>query len=295
MASNTASSVAATAVPSSPDRAPAQRTQASSTCGMASCSAFDSTTLRGSQSSRNVSALAGLTRSGRPKSRSQPYSTMWSAHRLAACRSDRSSASSEARNSATSMARRSLRHSCPAAGGVDGRCDRHGLLARLACGEDRRQRADPGPDERVIGGERGADRGVRGCLGRGQRGRQDPARLRRIDLHERRPGGAAVPAVVEQLAHLRGHPAVAGQAAGVVVDDHDQRVLLLAGVAEDADDLVAVAVGVGVDVALGGLDGAHVLGPGRPGDALVHQREGGVLGLDGLARRAQAGDARQQR
>ena len=66
-------------------------------------------TLRGSQSSRKVSALAGLIRSGRPKSWSQPYSTMWSAQRLAASRSERSSASSEARNSATSIARRSLR------------------------------------------------------------------------------------------------------------------------------------------------------------------------------------------
>src|SRR5215472_10492357 len=35
---------------------------------------------------------------------------MWSAHRLAAFLSDKSSASSEARNSATSMARRSGRH-----------------------------------------------------------------------------------------------------------------------------------------------------------------------------------------
>ena len=90
-------------------RAPAQRTQASSACGMASCSAGESMTLRGSQSSRNASTLAGLIRSGWPKSRSQPYSTMWSAQRLAASRSDRSSASSEARNSAMSMARRSRR------------------------------------------------------------------------------------------------------------------------------------------------------------------------------------------
>ena len=109
------------------------------------------------------------------------------------------------------------------------------------------------------------------------------------------PGPAAVAAVVEQLVDLRGHPAVAGQAAGVVVDDHDQRVLLLAGVAEHADHLVAIAVGVGVDVALCGLDGADVLGPGRPGDALVHQGKSGMLGLDGLPRRAEAGDAGQQR
>ena len=56
----------------SPARGPAQRTQAASTCGMACCSAGESSTLRGSQSSRKVSALAGLIRSGRPKSWSQP-------------------------------------------------------------------------------------------------------------------------------------------------------------------------------------------------------------------------------
>jgi len=39
---------------------------------MASCSAADSMTLRGSQFSRNVSTLTGLIRSGRPKSWSQP-------------------------------------------------------------------------------------------------------------------------------------------------------------------------------------------------------------------------------
>ena len=37
---------------------------------------------------------------------------MWSAHLLAALRSDRSSASSDARNSATSIALRSLLHAC---------------------------------------------------------------------------------------------------------------------------------------------------------------------------------------
>ncbi len=48
--------------------------------------------------------------------------------------------------------------------------------------------------------------------------------------------------------------------------------LFLAGVAEDADDLVPVAVGVGVQVALGGLYRADMLGPGGPGHAPVHER-----------------------
>ena len=51
---------------------------------------------------------------------------------------------------------------------------------------------------------------------------------------------------------------------------------LLACIAEHADHLVPVAVGVGVDVALGGLDRADVLSPGRTGDALVHERERGL-------------------
>ena len=82
------------------------------------------------------------------------------------------------------------------------------------------------------------------------------------------------------------------QAAGVVVDDDHQGVLLLAGVAEDADDLVPVAVGIGVDIALGGLDGADVLGPGWPGHPAIHEGERGLLGLSRLAGRAQARDAR---
>ena len=154
-----------------------------------------------------------------------------------------------------------------------------------------RQGPHPGPDERVVGGERGADRRVGGLLGDGQRGLQQPARLRRRDLRER---GRGLAAVVEELADLRGDPAVPGQAAGVVVDDHDERVLLLPGVAEHADDLVAVAVGVGVHVALGRDDRADVLGPARPGDAALHQRQGRLLGAGRLPRRAQAGDAGQQ-
>ncbi len=51
--------------------------------------------------------LAGDIRSGRPLSKSQPNSMIRSTQRLAACRSDRSSASSEDRNPAASRARRS--------------------------------------------------------------------------------------------------------------------------------------------------------------------------------------------
>ena len=69
---NTVSRVSFTTASSSPRRRQAQRTQAASTCGIASCSAKDSMTLRGSQLSRNVCTLTGLIRSGRPKSRSQP-------------------------------------------------------------------------------------------------------------------------------------------------------------------------------------------------------------------------------
>ncbi len=68
----TASMVCRTASLDSPRRRPAQRAQAASTCGMACCSAGLSMILRGSQSSRKVSAFAGLIRSGRPKSCSQP-------------------------------------------------------------------------------------------------------------------------------------------------------------------------------------------------------------------------------
>ena len=71
--------------------------------------------------------------------------------------------------------------------------------------------------------------------------------------------------------------------------------LLLAGVAEDAHDLVAIAVGVGVQVALGRYDRPDVLGPSRPRDAAVHQLEGRLLGAGRLARRAEARDAGQQR
>ena len=173
-----------------------------------------------------------------------------------------------------------------------GRRDRRaGALAGHGAAPRRRQRPDARPDKSVIGGERRAHRGFCGLFGGSEPGGEDPARLGRVDLRERRAAPAAVPAVVQQLGHLRGHPAVAGQAAGVVVDHDHQRVLFLAGVAERAHDLVAVAVGIGVHIAVAGLDGSDVLGPRRPGHALVHQRQRGPLGLRGLPRRAQAGDA----
>ena len=82
---------------------------------------------------------------------------------------------------------------------------------------------------------------------------------------------------------------------GVVVDHHDQGVRLLAGVAEHAHDFVAVAEGVGVHVAVAGGHGADVLGPGGRATPALHQRQRGRLRLHRLARRAQAGDAGQQR
>ena len=87
-----------------------QRIQAATTCGIAFWSATDSSTLRGSQPSMKFCTLAGDIRSGRPLSWSQPKPMIRSVHRLAACRSDTSSASSEARNSAASSARRSVVH-----------------------------------------------------------------------------------------------------------------------------------------------------------------------------------------
>ena len=83
----------------------------------------------------------------------------------------------------------------------------------------------------------------------------------------------------------------AGQPARVVVDHHHQGVLLLAGVAEHADDLVAVAVGIGVQVALGRHHRADVLGPAGPGHAALHEGQGGLLGAGRLVRGTQAGDA----
>ena len=101
-------------------------------------------------------------------------------------------------------------------------------------------------------------------------------------------------AVIEQLAHLRGHPAVAEQAAAVVVHHGDERVRFLARVAEYADHLVPVAVGVRVQVAVSRGHGAEVVRPAGPGDAPFDQFECGSLGLGRLGRGAEAGDAGQQ-
>ena len=162
-----------------------------------------------------------------------------------------------------------------------------GRLARLG----RRQRVHPRPDERVVGRERAADRRIGRLLGDRQGRLQQPARVRGLDLRER---GSRLAAVVEQLGHLRGHPAVPRQATCVVVDDDDEGMLVLAGVAEHAHDFVAVTVGVGVQVALGRDHGTDVLGPSRPGDAALHQRQGRLLRAGRLAGRAQARDAGQQ-
>ncbi len=165
----------------------------------------------------------------------------------------------------------------------------------------RRKRPDPGPDERVIGGKRFGHAGrLRRRVGHPQRGLQHPAGLRGVDLSERMPPfGAALrgdlAAVVEQLAHARGDPAIPDHAAVVVVDHGDQRVRLLPGVGENADDLVLIAELVRVDVALGRCHLAQMRCPGRARHAGVHQCDRGPLGLGGLPGRAQAGDPGQQR
>ena len=176
-----------------------------------------------------------------------------------------------------------------------------GAVASRRAGPGRRQRPDPGPDERVVGRER-----VAGCralpgLGHRQGGLQQPPRLRRVHLAEGGPGRLAVRAgrrrgaALQQAVHLRGDPAVPEHPLGVVVDHHDQGVRLLAGVAEHADDLVAVPVGVRVHVAVTGGHGADVLGPRRPDHAAFHQGQRRRLRLHRLPRRAQARDAGQQR
>ena len=173
------------------------------------------------------------------------------------------------------------------------------LIARDAAGGGR-QCPDAGPDEGVPRGEGVADRRVLGRVGGGQRGLQHLPRLRRVDLPEAvfraraHPGHARPPAVIEELVHLGADPAVPEHARQVVVDDRDERVRLLARVAEHADDLVLVAPGVRVDVALGRGHRAEVLRP--PGGAYpgVDQPDGRLLGRDRLARRAQAGDTGKQ-
>ena len=162
-----------------------------------------------------------------------------------------------------------------------------------------RQGPDPGPDERVVGGEGLADRRVGRGVGHGERGLQHVPGVTRFHLPERVPArgaalGADLAAVVEQLVHPRGHPAVPDHPVGVVVHHGDQRVRLFAGVAEHADDLVLVAQQVGVDVALGRGHGAQVLGPARAGHAALDQLQGRALGLGRLPGRAETGDPGQQ-
>jgi hypothetical protein len=164
----------------------------------------------------------------------------------------------------------------------------------------RRQRPDARPDERVVGREGVADRRVGGRIGHCERGLQHVPRLPGVDLPEGVLAlgaalGARLAAVVEQLVHPRGHPAVADHPLRVVVHDRDQRVRLLAVVAEHADDLVLVAERVGVDVAVPGRHRAQVLGPAGARHAALDQVEGGPLRLGRLPRRAEAGDAGQQR
>src|SRR5262249_53196132 len=136
---------------------------------------------------------------------------MWSAHRLAARRSDRSSASSEARNPTTSIALLSLLHACRRAwapspadsgswmaggGAAGGRASRRGLVRGW-------QGPDPGPDERVVGGEGLADprvgRGVRDP----ERGLQQVPGLGGGNLPEG-AAPAAVSAALQQRVHLGG-------------------------------------------------------------------------------------------
>jgi hypothetical protein len=162
-----------------------------------------------------------------------------------------------------------------------------------------RQRPDPGPDERVVGRERLADRGVGGPVGHGQRGLQQVPGVSRLDLPERVPARGAtlradLAAVVEQLVHPRGYPAVLDHPVRVVVHHGDQRVRLLAVVAEHADGLVLVAQQVRVDVALGRGHRAQMLGPARARHAGLDQLQGRALGLGRLAGGAEAGDAGQQ-
>ena len=151
----------------------------------------------------------------------------------------------------------------------------------------------------MVGGKGLADRRVGRTVGHGQRGFQHVPGVTRFHLPERVPArgaalGADLAAVVEQLVHPRGHPAVPDHPVGVVVHHGDQRVRLFAGVAEHADDLVLVAQQVGVDVALGRGHGAQVLGPARAGHAALDQLQGRALGLGRLPGRAEAGDPGQQ-
>jgi 5-oxoprolinase (ATP-hydrolysing) len=165
-----------------------------------------------------------------------------------------------------------------------------------------RQGPDPGPDERVVGGEGFADRRVHRPVGHGQRGLQHVPRVRRVHLPERVPAVgtlgpalfAGLAAVVEQLVDPRGHPAVPDHPVGVVVHHGDQRVRLFPVVAEHADDLVLVAQDVGVDVALGRGHRPQVLRPAGARHAALDQLQRRAFGLGRLPGGAEAGDAGQQ-
>ena len=100
--------------------------------------------------------------------------------------------------------------------------------------------------------------------------------------------------MVEQLADPGGHPAVLDHPVRVVVHHGDQRVRLLPGVAEHADDLFGVTEVVGVDVALGRGHRAQVLGPAGARHAGLDQLQSRALGLGCLPGGAEAGDTGQQ-
>jgi hypothetical protein len=165
----------------------------------------------------------------------------------------------------------------------------------VPCGLARgRQRPDPGPDERVVGGEGLADRRV-GCLVRDrERGLQQAPGLGGGDRPEA-AAPVAVPAPFQQRVHPGGDPAVGQHPGGVVVDLEDQGVRLGPAVAEQAHGLVAIPERVRVHVAVPGGHGAHVLGPARSLDPALDQDEGSAFRRGGLPGRAQAGDAGQQR
>jgi hypothetical protein len=203
---------------------------------------------------------------------------MWSTHLLADDRSESSSASSEELGG----------HGGAPVGAV-GR-----LRDRPAPG---RQRAYAGLQQRVIGAERLADRGLGRAVGDAQRRLDECAgtpRLHLLEAHQRVVARLLAMAV-EQLLDLGRGPGVGDQAAPVVVDRGDDRVRVGAVVGEHAHDDVLVAVHVARDVALARGRRPHAVGPAGALDPGVDQFDGGALGLGGLARGAEAGDPEEQR
>ncbi len=71
--------------------------------------------------------------------------------------------------------------------------------------------------------------------------------------------------------------------------------LFLAGIAEDADELVAVTIGIAVDITVAGGHLAEFVGPTGPGHPTLDQLERGSLGLGGLAGGAKTRDSGEQR